>query len=114
DLSRVTTGHVDSLAQIVAFFTVSTMGVTPDVGERAIPAIRPVVRWIATRYAAPRFPAAIDTVKAREGEVLFAARCADCHGTYGDSMPRRLVSFPNRLVPQDQMGTDSSRWAMID
>lgn len=114
DSSRVTTAHVDSLARIIAFFTVSTMGVSPDVGEKAIPAIRDVVDWLARRYTSPAFPAAIDSARMRAGETLFVSRCAQCHGTYGDGAPRRIVSFPNRLVPQAMIGSDSSRWAMID
>ena len=51
---------------------------------------------------------------ALEGAALFVSRCADCHGTYSDATPRRLTAFPNRLVPQRKMGTDSARWAMID
>ena len=106
--------HVSALAEIVAFFTVSTMGVTPDAGEKAIGAIGPSVRWIATRYSAPPFPGAIDTSRARAGEAVFANRCSRCHGTYTEGTPRKLVAYPNQHVPQEQMGTDSSRWAMID
>ena len=111
---RPDSAHVSALTEIVSFFTVSTMGVTPDVGERAIAAIAPSVRWIATRYASPPFPGVIDTARARTGEVVFTNQCARCHGTYADGVPRRLVAYPNQLVPQAQMGTDSSRWAMID
>jgi hypothetical protein len=116
DWSRVTPGHVDSLAQIVAFFTVSTMGVKPDAAEQAIPAITPSVDWIATRYQAPAFPASVNLTLARDGEGIFTRRCSSCHGTYDTSsaLPRRLETYPNRLVPQDQMGTDPARWAMVD
>lgn len=114
DRTQPADAHVSALAEIVAFFTVSTMGVAPDVGERAIPAITPAVAWIATRYAAPPFPGPIDVAGARAGEALFVNRCARCHGTYDDGTPRRLTSFPNKLVPGDEIGTDSSRWAMID
>ncbi|CAN5451508.1 hypothetical protein BH09GEM1_BH09GEM1_36820 [soil metagenome] len=106
--------HVSALTEIVSFFTVSTMGVTPNEGEKAIDAIRPSVNWIATRYQSPPFPGAIDTARARAGEAVYANRCSRCHGIYADGTPRRLAAFPNQLVTQDQMGTDSSRWAMID
>ena len=114
DWSTATGAHVDSLARIVAFFTVSTMGVTPEVGERAIPGIRPVVEWLVTTYRSPPFPAAVDAARMRAGEALFTSRCAQCHGTYGEGAPRRLLSFPNRFVAQNAIGTDSSRWLMID
>ncbi|MEP6989883.1 MAG: hypothetical protein ABJA80_03060 [bacterium] len=113
-LGDSTAGHVSDLAGIIAFFTVSTMGVEPDVAEHAIEAITPTVNWIATRYRAPPFPGAIDPSQARAGEMLFVNRCARCHGQYNDESPRRLVSYPNRLVPQAELGTDSSRWAMVD
>jgi hypothetical protein len=50
----------------------------------------------------------------RTGAVVYASRCAKCHGTYGDGSPRRLVSFPNALIEQSAMDTDSARWAMVD
>jgi mono/diheme cytochrome c family protein len=114
DSSRIPAAHVDSLAGIIAFFTVSTMGVAPDVGERAIPQVRAAVDWIASRYQSPQFPGAIDSTRMRAGEVVFARRCTQCHGTYADGTPRMLVSFPNRLVPQSAMGSDSARWVVID
>ena len=114
DRAHIGAGHVDSLAQIVAFFTVSTMGVSADVGEKAIPGIRPVVAWLATRYTSPLFPGSLDSARMRAGEVLFTARCASCHGTYAEGRPRSLESFPNRFVSQASIGTDSSRWQMID
>ncbi|MFL5521305.1 MAG: hypothetical protein ACJ8B6_10235 [Gemmatimonadales bacterium] len=110
----VTSAHLDSLSDIVAFFTVSTMGVTPDVGEQAIPAMRPVMRWLGRTYAPPPFPGTIDSARMRAGAAVFASRCAKCHGTYGEGTPRRLVSFPNALIEQEAMGTDPARWAMVD
>ena len=108
-------GHVDSLASIVAFFIVPTMGADPRVAERAIPAMRGVVQWLAREYAPPAFPGPIDADLARDGETIFAGRCESCHGSYAEGPPpRRLVAFPNRLVPQSEMGTDSARWAMAD
>jgi hypothetical protein len=114
DRAHIGPSHLDSLAQIVAFFTVSTMGVTADVGEKAIPAIRPVVAWLATGYTSPPFPGPIDTARMRAGEVLFSTRCASCHGTYAEGRPRSLESFPNRFVAQESIGTDSMRWQMVD
>jgi hypothetical protein len=115
DTSRIAVSHVDSLAGIIAFFTVSTMGVSPDVGERAIPQVQTAVEWLASRYQSPPFPGTIDSTQMRAGEVVFARRCTQCHGTYAaGGTPRRLVSFPNRLVPQNVMGTDSARWFAVD
>ena len=107
--------HVDSLASIVAFFIVPTMGADPTVAERAIPAMRGIVQWLAHDYRPPAFPGPVDAALADEGEAVYASRCASCHGSYERGPPpRKLISFPNRLVPQHEMGTDSSRWAMTD
>ena len=112
--AAVTPAHLDSLSDIVAFFTVSTMGVTPEIGEAAIPAMRPVMHWLGRSYLPPPFPAAIDSARMRAGATLYGSRCASCHGVYGDGAPRPLVSFPNARIEQSAMGTDSARWAMVD
>ena len=114
DSASMTRAHLDSLSDIAAFFTVSTMGVRPDASERVLPAMRPTFRWLATKYTTPVFPGTIDTTRTRAGESIFTARCARCHGTYGDGAPRRLVSFPNALIPGNVIRTDSARWAMVD
>ena len=114
DAARVTTGHLDSLARIVAFFTVSTMGVRPEVGERAIPAMQPVMRWIGRHYQSPPFPGAIDSGRMHTGAAVYDRRCASCHGRYAEGAPRRLVSFPNALIEQQAMNTDPARWEMVD
>jgi mono/diheme cytochrome c family protein len=107
--------HVDSLAAIVAYFTVPTMGVTADVAQRGIPRAEPVMRWFASRYVPPSFPGRIDVARAARGEALYEAGCASCHGRHASGpAPRALAWFPNRLVPQAEMGTDSARWAMVD
>ncbi|HSB92394.1 MAG TPA: hypothetical protein VLC28_04720, partial [Flavitalea sp.] len=50
----------------------------------------------------PKYPHAVDTVLAASGKVLFEGNCSHCHGTYGDD-----ESFPNLLIPQSAIGTDS-------
>ncbi|MBL8954486.1 MAG: c-type cytochrome [Myxococcaceae bacterium] len=49
----------------------------------------------------PRFPGTIDVALAREGEAVFVAQCARCHGTYGEN-----GAYPNLLVPVAEVGTD--------
>jgi mono/diheme cytochrome c family protein len=71
--------------------------------------------WLADAYAPPPFPGPVDEERAGAGRVLYEARCASCHGSYAEGpRPRRLVSYPNVLVPQDRMGTDPARWAAMD
>ena len=112
--AAVTGAHLDSLSDIVAFFTVSTMGVTPSVGEGVIPAMRPVMQWLGRSYAPPPFPGTIDSARMHAGAAVYVSRCAKCHGTYGEGSPRKLVSYPNALIEQSAMGTDSARWAAVD
>ena len=107
--------HLDSLAGIVAFFTVPTMGMHPDDAARAIPRVRQVMEWLTHEYAPPPFPGPIDAERARAGRAIYDARCASCHGSYAEGPPpRRLVSYPNRLVAQDSLGTDPARWQAMD
>src|SRR5205814_9611560 len=53
----------------------------------------------------PKYPFAIDRKKAAEGKVVFEQTCARCHGTYGDR-----PTYPNRVVPLDEIGTDPTRY----
>jgi len=49
----------------------------------------------------PDYPLPINTELATTGEELFSTQCAYCHGTYGE-----VETYPNRLVPVDEVGTD--------
>ena len=109
-----TPSHRDALAAIVAFFTVPIMGVTPERAERSIPEARRVMGFLS-RTTPPRFPGAVDESLVPRGRGVYEHRCAGCHGVYaGNSRPFRLIAFPNRLIAQSDMGTDSSRWHDID
>ncbi len=50
---------------------------------------------------APTFPDPVDDALVADGEAIFAANCAECHGTYGDD-----ETYPNLLVPLPTVGTD--------
>ena len=52
----------------------------------------------------PKYPFPIDEPLAKKGEALFGKSCARCHGTYGDNW-----TYPNRLVPLAEIGTDPAR-----
>jgi mono/diheme cytochrome c family protein len=54
----------------------------------------------------PKYPFPIDTELAHQGERVFVATCAKCHGTYGKDW-----TYPNKIVPIDVIGTDRTRWA---
>jgi hypothetical protein len=102
------------LASIVAFFTVSTMSVSPKVAEAAIPRMEKVLEWLRD-YRPPPFPGRVDRGLARAGQVLYRERCTRCHGGYDESLERpELTSFPNLPVAQEEMGTEPARWQVAD
>lgn len=62
-----------------------------------------ILAWIES-LEAPAYPWAIDRPLADKGKIAFERACAACHGTYGDR-----ESYPNRLVPLAEVGTDPVR-----
>lgn len=50
----------------------------------------------------PKYPAAINTALAKEGETIFIKNCSGCHGTYGAN-----EKYPNLLIPGAVIQTDS-------
>ena len=111
--STGSTERLAGLARIVSFFTVPTMGLSPTLSRKAAPRVEDVLRFFAT-YEPPSFPGTIDPALAGRGETLYRDRCAGCHGTVEVRDGRaRLLTFPNRLVPQDSIGSDPSRWQAV-
>jgi mono/diheme cytochrome c family protein len=53
----------------------------------------------------PKYPLPVDRALAARGEAIFSSNCARCHGTYGAKW-----TYPNRVVPIDQIGTDRRRF----
>jgi mono/diheme cytochrome c family protein len=64
---------------------------------------REIEDWIAG-LEPPRWPGVIDGPLAAAGRTVFTAHCASCHGTYGGQ-----ASYPERLVPIAELGTDRVR-----
>lgn len=50
----------------------------------------------------PKYPYPVDSAKAQEGKLIYDMRCSKCHGFYG-----AYSSYPNFLIPQHVIGTDS-------
>ena len=110
ELSGVTENHARALAEIVTFFTVPAMGTTPATAEEHIPQAVQILDFVRA-YEPPPFPGPIDPARAARGREIYQAQCAQCHGEYSAGLQSvRLVSFPNRHVPQAEMNTDSARW----
>jgi len=57
---------------------------------------------------APRYPHSIDVDLAERGREAFNSNCKKCHGRY-DEEP----SYPNKVVPIDEIGTDPIRLTAI-
>ena len=66
-----------------------------------IDAYAPDIRAYLEALTPPLFPGEIDAGLAAEGQVVFEANCASCHGTYGAN-----PNYPNLVIPLDRIGTD--------
>jgi mono/diheme cytochrome c family protein len=99
----------EPLAAIASFFTVPSMGMRPERAVRHIDGLVEVMGALRN-YRPQPFPGPIDLEKAAAGEAVYAARCAQCHGTY-DAQGARLVSFPNQA---GDVGTDKTRVTAFD
>lgn len=107
--------RLDRLAELAAFFTFSAMGNNIKNIEGHIPRVQQVFQDFLKDLEPPRFPGAINTVLAGDGRGIFTRQCATCHGTYDASLERpKLLSFPNRFVEQEELGTDKYRWWKVD
>jgi mono/diheme cytochrome c family protein len=79
-----------------------------------IPRVADMLRSLAS-YRPPPFPGVRDEALAAQGRETFASRCAQCHGRYDDDLAQpHLLEYPNRLVPQARIGTDSLRWTLVN
>jgi mono/diheme cytochrome c family protein len=79
-----------------------------DAFPRAEPAFRDIQQYLLS-LDPPKYPFAIDKAKAAKGEAVFADHCAKCHGTYGENW-----TYPNKVVPLDEIGTDPKRHAGVE
>ena len=55
------------------------------------------------------FPKPLDAPLATRGKALFDSRCARCHGFYVDHGDEMRVSYRERVVPKEVIGTDPVR-----
>lgn len=55
------------------------------------------------------FPGHVDTALATRGKAVFEGTCAQCHGYYVDHGDEMRVSYKERVVPIDVVGTDRVR-----
>jgi hypothetical protein len=106
----LTPEHLRALGAITAFFTVPSMGTSPATAASHAGDAANIMAWLKV-YRPQPFPAAIDGTLAAQGSLIYAERCASCHGTYeGDTSPT-LVEFPNW---QGDVGTDRAYLEVFD
>jgi hypothetical protein len=55
------------------------------------------------------FPAWVDEKLAARGKSAFEANCASCHGFYVDHGGEMRVSYKEKIIPKDVVGTDPAR-----
>ena len=97
------------LADIISAFTISIMGVEPNLALTNASRVAEIVDFLL-EYEAPPFPGTLDLDRAARGEVLYRESCSSCHGTYNVGLRNiRLIAYPNRLVPAERIGTDPLR-----
>ena len=68
--------------------------------ERTLEPMQALIAYIET-IAPPVYPASIDQTLATRGAEIFAHKCSDCHGTYGE-----IDTYPNKVIPATEVGTD--------
>lgn len=104
---------LDEIAKIVSFFSIPTMGNTETRAEASIGETVEILKFIEQANR-PKWPANIDLTMAQAGHQVYQRSCAQCHGQYQfENGQAQLLSFPNRLVPVADIGTDPMRMLSV-
>ena len=94
-------GDARSVRSLMQFMLTPLNG--PSAFEREEATFRDVQAFLRS-IEPPRYVFPIDRPLAARGAKIFNRTCARCHGTYGDK-----PTYPNRIVPLAEIGTDSTR-----
>jgi mono/diheme cytochrome c family protein len=79
----------------------------PSAFAREEPTFRDIRAYILS-LEPPKYPFPVNAALADKGRQIFEATCSRCHGTYGEKW-----TYPNRVVPLDEIGTDPKRYEGI-
>lgn len=94
------TGSVDMRAARIDMVNLLTPFNSADHIKKQEPLFADIHSFIMT-VEAPKYPFPIEAKLAARGRDIFNRTCARCHGTYGPD-----ASYPNKVVPVDDLGTD--------
>ena len=66
-------------------------------------------------YKTAAFPGNINRETATRGFEIYKTNCLQCHGEYkwDGGKKSQLVSFPNKLIPEDDINSDPNRWLAV-
>jgi hypothetical protein len=78
-------------------------GVTPATID--LPRIKRIEDWLLD-VEPPKYPFPVDSALASQGEPIYRASCADCHGENGRKLAGKYVG---QVVPVEEVGTDRHR-----
>lgn len=112
--SQATLARSKELGIVAAIFPIPVMGVTAKRTEGNIEIMKEVFGNFIYNYRAPKFPGEISSAKALIGEKIYQTSCQGCHGQYSalDSAKvtfPRLISYPNKVISVEKIGTDTAR-----
>lgn len=108
-LNDITPEHIKKLTDSSVYFPVLVTGASEKGSIAELPRLEKIIDYF-THRTPERFPGKIDEAKALKGRTFFENRCSGCHGKYeGELLNQKLVSYPNRLVDLDKIGTDPVR-----
>ncbi|MDD4974058.1 MAG: hypothetical protein PHY93_06885 [Bacteriovorax sp.] len=115
EVQTVTNQSIDDISTVVALFTVPTMGQTTARAYKNISTVKEIVGPILKIYKTPDFPGTIIKERAERGFAIYNSSCLQCHGEYkwDGGKKSQLISFPNKLVPQNEMNSDANRWLAV-
>jgi cytochrome c553 len=109
--TSLTAQHLRSLAEIMTFFTVPSMGVHPDKAQSGIKDAVDITAFLKA-YRPQAFPGTIDMQAAVRGSQIYVAVCAACHGDYtASTQGTKLTRFPNWI---GDVATDRLRQSVFD
>lgn len=102
-------------ATIAALFTIPTMGQTQKRSLKNVDTVVKILVPILKSYKTPAYPWKINSERAINGFKIYNTSCLQCHGEYqwNGGNKSQLISFPNKLIAQEDMNSDPERWKAI-